>query len=247
MSSSGLVAYNPNDPVQQAFLSALALGETGNSSYAATEGVGGVNLADDTSENDFGFPTWQGEGDSHAAGIFQFEPATWDSLASQYGLNFQNTSDQEAGAWYLAQQTYQSKTGGSLYGALSGGNYSSVQSALASIWPSVTGNQAAPQGLAASLAGGQGSNLTFPGSSSSASGASTSSGTSSTASGNSANQSESGVGTLFGDIENWFERGGLIIVGGLIIIVALWALLASQKVVPSPVKVAKDAAGAIAA
>jgi hypothetical protein len=37
-------------------------------------------------------------------------------------------------------------------------------------------------------------------------------------------------------------RFGLIIIGGIIIIVALWSLLASQGVVPSPGKVVKDVA-----
>lgn len=162
MSSQGSVAFDPNDPVQQAFLSALALGETGNSSYAATEGVGGTDLAGDTSTDSAGFPLWSGEGDSHAAGIFQFEPATWDSIAQQYGLNFANTSDQEAGAWYLAQQTYSADTGRSLYSDLSSDNYSFLDTALAKVWPSVAGNAAAPQGLAATLAGGGGASLPFP-------------------------------------------------------------------------------------
>lgn len=156
------VAYNPNDPVQQTFLGSLAQGETGNSAYAATEGVGGTNLANDPNSDPYGFPIWQGQGSSHAAGIFQFEPATWDALAQTYGLNFGNASDQQAGAWYLAQQTYTAKTGGSLYGDLSSGTTSKLQSALYSIWPSIAGNGAAPQGLAADIAAGVGSNLPFP-------------------------------------------------------------------------------------
>jgi hypothetical protein len=159
--SSSFVAFNPNDPVQQQFLSSLALGETANSSYAATEGFGGVNLADAPTDQ-YGFPQWQGQGNSHAAGIFQFQPATWDALAQQYGLNFSDAGDQEAGAWYLAQQTYNTKTGGNLYGDLSTGNTSKLNSALASVWPSVSGNAASPHGLAAAIAGGDGANLPFP-------------------------------------------------------------------------------------
>lgn len=157
------VAFDPNDPVQRGFLSALALGETGNSSYAATEGFGGVNLENHPTDQ-YGFPQWEGgaSGTTHAAGIFQFEPKTWDSLASQFNLNFGSVSDQEAGGWYLAQQAYSGKTGRSLYDDLSSGNFNGVNSALQSIWPSVAGNAAAPQGLAASLAGGQGANLPFP-------------------------------------------------------------------------------------
>lgn len=161
MTGTGIVAFDPNDPTQRSFLSALALGETGNSSYAATEGFGGANL-ENSPTNQYGFPQWEGSGTTHAAGIFQFQPGTWDSLASQFNLNFGNVSDQEAGGWYLAQQAYQGKTGRSLYDDLSSGNLGSVNSALQSIWPSVAGNAAAPQGLAASLAGGQGANLPFP-------------------------------------------------------------------------------------
>lgn len=155
------VAFNPNDPVQQQFLSSLALGETGHSSYAATEGFGGSNLAS-ADVDQYGFPQWSGQGNSHAAGIFQFQPATWSALAQQYGLNFADAGDQEAGAWYLAQQTYSAKTGGSLYGDLSTGVTSKLNSALAAIWPSVQGNAASPHGLASAFAGGEGANLPFP-------------------------------------------------------------------------------------
>ena len=161
--SSSLVAYNPNDPVQQRFLSALALGESGNSSYAATEGFGGVNLAGDPSDQ-YGFPEQDpGSNVSSAAGIFQFTQGTWDQVASQYGLNFSNVSDQDAGAWYYAQQVYQQQTGSSLYGDLSSGNYGSLDSALSKAWPSVMGNGANPQGLAAAIIGGEGSDAPFPG------------------------------------------------------------------------------------
>ncbi len=214
------VAYNPSDPTQQSFLSSLALGETGNSSFASMEGVGGVNLSG-TSTDQYGFPEWSGDSNSHAAGTFQFQPATWDQEASQYNLNFQNPSDQQAGAWYLAQQTYAQQNGGaSLETALQNGDYSQVQSSLASVWPSVTGNQAAPQGLAANLASGTGASL---------SGGSSASGASSTSSGS----------NLLADVENFFVRFGLIIIGGVVIIVALWQLLASQGAVPSPGDTAK--------
>lgn len=39
---------------------------------------------------------------------------------------------------------------------------------------------------------------------------------------------------LLGDVENWFERFGLIAIGGLIVIVSLWALLSETGAVPSP-------------
>lgn len=158
------VAYNPDDPTQTGFLSALALGETGNSSYASTEGFGGVNLAGDTNTDAAGFPL-QGAGSnvSSAAGTFQFVKGTYDEIANELGLDDSfSQSDQNEAAWQYAQQVYGQKTGGSLYTALQSGDFQSVQSALASVWPSVSGNGAAPQGLAASLAGGQGANIPFP-------------------------------------------------------------------------------------
>jgi len=213
------VAYNPNDPTQQNFLSALALGESGNASNALTLGFGGSDLSGDPADQ-FGFPQWAGEGNSHAAGLFQFQPSTWDSVASQYNLNFSNPQDQSAGAWYVAQQAYSNATGGDLSTALSQGNYGSVQSALASIWPSVAGNAAAPQGLAANLASGTGAAI--PGASAAAAPA-------------------SAPVTIFTSIENWFERGGLIIIGGLVIIAALWALLSNAGYVPTPKSLVKGA------
>jgi hypothetical protein len=227
------VGYNPSDPVQQSFLQALALGETGSSSYAATEGVGGVNLAGSATDQ-YGFPLWNGQGNSHAAGPFQFQPSTWDTLAAQYGLNFANQADQNAGAWYLAQQTYSANNGGaSLEAALQSGNYQAVQQSLASIWPSVLGNASAPQGLAASLTSGAGSSVNI--------------GSDAAAPVNSGSSSSNGGTGPIATIENFFVRFGLIILGGVIVIVALWQLLANQGVVPSPKETAKGIAGAFAA
>jgi hypothetical protein len=162
MAGTSYVAFNPNDPVQTGFLSALALGETGNSSYASTEGYGGVNLEGAPVDNQ-GFPLQPGGNVSSAAGSYQFVKGTYDALATELGLDTSfSQSDQNEAAWQLAQQTYTAKTGGNLYQALSSGDYTSVQNALANIWPSVSGNAAAPGGLAASLAGGRGANIPFP-------------------------------------------------------------------------------------
>lgn len=217
------VAYDPNNSVQQKFLRALALGETGNAGLSAVlEGVGGSNLSG-SSYDQYGFPQWQGEGSSHAAGIFQFEPSTWDSLASTYNLNFGNATDQQEGAWYLAQDTYAQNTGGkSLIDALNSGDYGSIQSALSGVWPSVTGNQANPQGLAAALQSGAGADLSGSGSSSSSS-------------------SSSGSGGILADVENWFTRFGLIAVGSVIVILALYFILKKYDVIPPISSVAKAA------
>lgn len=220
------VAYNASDPLQTAFLSALALGESGNASNAIDLGTGNVDLSSAATDQ-YGFPEWAGNAGSHAAGIFQFQPGTWDPLANEYGLNFQNSSDQAEGAWYYAQQTYAQKTGGSLETALQNGDYASVQSALSGVWPSVTGNGSS-QGLAYNLSNGIGANLGLSGSSS-----------------GSATSSQSG-GTATSGITEWFQRFGLILIGGLIILIALWQLLSQTGAVPSPRQTVK-AAGRIAA
>jgi|SRR5215469_2788043 len=218
MSSAGAIAYNPSDTLQEGFLSALAQGETGSAGLSAlNEGFGGVDLSAQPTTST-GFPIWSGAnvstGPTSAAGIFQFQSGTWQNLATQFGLNFQNPTDQEAGAWYLAQATYAQKTGGqSLEQALASGDFSSIQSALAGIWPSVMGNAAAPSGLASTLSVGGGPQLS-PGSDiaqAPITGTSTNGG--------------SGGGGIISDIENWFERGGLILIGGLIAIVALFFVI----------------------
>jgi len=114
----GAVAYNPDDPTQTGFLSALALGETGNSSISSHEGFGGIDLAGAPTDA-FDFPLQAaGSNVSSAAGTYQFVKGTWDGLAQQLGLTDFSQSSQNEAAWQLAQQTYQKKTGGSLYDAL---------------------------------------------------------------------------------------------------------------------------------
>lgn len=218
---STAVAYDPNDATQASFLSALALGEVGTTGGYST-GFGGVDTSSDPTDA-YGFPQFGGgstsAGPTHAAGEYQFEPGTWDSIAQQYNLNFQNPSDQNAGAWYEAQQAYSAATGGqSLESALQNGDYSSVQSALASVWPSVNGSGGNPAGLAGALSSGTGASISTGGAATApASGSSSSSG-----------------GGIIGAVEDFFVRGGLIIAGGLIVLVALWQLLSNTGAVPSP-------------
>jgi hypothetical protein len=154
--------YNPDDPVQTGFLSALALGESGNSASTAHEGFGGIDLSNAPTDS-YGFPIQPtGSNVSSAAGTYQFLKGTYDEVAGSLGLTDFSQSSQNEAAWQYAQQTYQTKTGGSLYDALKSGNFQSVQSALASVWPSVSGNGSAPLGLASSLAGGRGAPVPFP-------------------------------------------------------------------------------------
>lgn len=208
------VAYNPSDPLQQKFLSALALGESGNSPNGYTVGVGGTDLSG-ASLDQYGFPQWQGQGNSHAAGEFQFQPGTWKLYAQQYGLNWKNPADQNAAAWYYAQDEYAKNHGGSLVDALNHGDYLSIQNALGNAWPSVFGNAAAPHGLAADLQAGVGASILGGAPSSGAAAGSSGSG-----------------GGFLGNIEQWFQRAGLIIIGGLIILVALWRLMQSGDILP---------------
>lgn len=219
-------AYNPADPTQQSFLSALAAGESSGSNRY-TQGVGGTDLSGAPTD-EHGFPTWGGFGNSHAAGAFQFQPRTFDQYADEYNLNFKSPADQNAAAWYLAQDTFKAKTGGDLTAALQAGDFGSVQSALAAVWPSVTGNGAAPGGLATSLASGTGADLSGSGM-------------------NPISADTSPLGQMLSKLNpvaaigNEFVRIGLIAVGVVILLVALWYLLSETGVVPSPSDAAKMA------
>jgi muramidase (phage lysozyme) len=239
-SSAAMVGYNSSDPYQTGFLAAIATGETGAASGNTMTGYGGANLAGDPTDQ-YGFPSWTGMGNTHAAGTYQFQPGTWDTIASKYGLNFGSASDQSAGAWYLAQQQYSAATGGqSLETALQQGNYSSIQSALGSTWTSVKGNANLPQGLATAL-GGFISNATSAGG---ATGAATGAASAGTA-GGSAPPSGSGSGGglvswALGGLSDIFARGGLIVLGVVVIAIALYALLVQQGYAPSPKQIAKN-------
>lgn len=229
------VAYDPNDTTQLSFLAALGLGESGSANGYST-GYGGVSTSGAPTDQ-YGFPTWGGSstaaGPTHAAGEFQFQPSTWDAIASQFGLNFQNPQDQNAGAWYTAESTYYSATGGDLETALKSGNYASVQQALESVWPSVNGNQSSPQGLAYALANGQGGSIS----------------TDPTNTGQTSSGSNP-VGTFGGAIAGALVQPALLVVGAVIVLVALWQLLSSTTgAVPGPVDTARAVgrAGASAA
>lgn len=220
--ASATVAYDPNNATQNRFLSALQLGETGRTPWAAIEGVGGTNLSSYATDQ-YGFPQWGGYGDSHAAGAYQFQPGTWDEIASKFGLNFQNPQDQTEGAWYYAQQTYAAKTGGSLQAALDAGDYTSVQNALKSAWPSVTGNGATGgKTLAENIAAGIGADLP--------------------AGDQASTQNVPGQMGGSSSIGSWLVRGGLILVGLVILVIALWQMMSQTGSVPSPGSVAKGAA-----
>lgn len=219
--------YTGYDPTQNAFLSALAQGETGSAGTGALfEGTGGTDLST-ASTDAFGFPQWAGTGTSHAAGIFQFQPSTWDSLASVAGLNFGNVQDQDTAAWTLAQQTYASKTGGDLETDLQAGKFSQIESALAGVWPSVTGSA-----FGKALTGGTGANVSSTGAIS----ADTS------PKFDPLHPITSGAAVIGDEI----SRVGVLAIGGLVAIVALWWLLSQSGAVPSPGDTARAAGTALA-
>jgi muramidase (phage lysozyme) len=216
------VAYNPYDPTQISFLSSLARGETGTAGTGATfEGYGGVNLATAPTDQ-YGFPQWAGSDNSHAAGTYQFQPSTWDALAAAHGFSFGNPADQNAAAWTLAQQTYSAKTGGDLETDLHAGKYSDIQSALADVWPSITGSS-----FVQTITSGGGPNI-------------------SSANPISADTSSGSGGGIAGWIEKEFSRFGVLIVGGIVVLVALWYLLSQSTGVPSPTETAQAAGKALA-
>jgi hypothetical protein len=233
------VAYNPDDPTQAGFLSALALGESGGAPNAYAIGVGGADLTG-ASVGQYGFPQWTGQGGSHAAGAFQFQPGTFDPIAATHGLNFENPEDQNAAAWYYAQSTYAAAGGGDLEAALQNPSaFAGIQAALAKAWPSVTGNAATHgQGLASDLASGAGAPIAGAGTASPGAAGTPASG---------APGAGAGPADFIATVESFFVRFGLIIAGGLIVIVALWQLLSQTGAVPSPGQTARAAGKGLAA
>lgn len=112
-----------------AFLAAIADGE----STAWNELFGGG-----TFDSYVDFPQWPGKvtpaGPTHAAGRFQFQPGTWESIAGQLGLTNYGKAAQVLGAWGNAQKVYARKTGAKLEDALLAGNLEQVARQLRSEW-----------------------------------------------------------------------------------------------------------------
>lgn len=221
-----MVPYNPNDPLQQELLATIAAGESGGQSNPYFVGVGGpgqapTDLSGDTNLDQYGFPQWGGYGNSHAAGAYQFQPGTWDRIAAQFGLNFQDPTNQDAGAWYLAQQTYAQQTGGNdLETALANGNLSGITSALSGQWTSLAtgspGSQTGLVGQGLQQAAGAGNNI-------------------------------AGVPTdIIGKLQLWASNLGLslvwVVIGIVFLIGGLWIMARDSGVLDK----VKDAAGRVA-
>lgn len=205
------VAYNPSDAEQREFLAALRAGESGGN-YSV--GWGNTDLSRAPADQ-YGFPIWSGKhgpaGNSRAAGAYQFQPGTWRAVAAKYGLNFRNKADQDAGAWYNAQQVYERKTGRSLDTDLDAGRFETVRQALSNEWTSLRDN---PRQFLSILGDG----VTAE-----------------------ASPGATGTPSFFSSpiqaVSTYFVRGGMILVGALILLVALWALLSKADVLPDAVSV----------
>ena len=89
-----------------------------------------------------------------AAGLYQFQPGTWDEQAKRLGLKDFSPASQDTAAWDLAQRRYKAVTGKDLTSEWRNGN--TDLSPLASTWTSLDKGQAGgpPGGQAEGLAGG---------------------------------------------------------------------------------------------
>ena len=100
-----------------------------------------------------GFPAWSGKDNSHAAGRYQFEPATWLGIMMRFGPaipNFRNPDDQDWGAWFLAQQDYAVRAG-NLLADLKAGDTGGIGAVLQPTWTSLS-DTTFPERYAAALA-----------------------------------------------------------------------------------------------
>lgn len=123
------------DAIALAFLDAIAVGENYDSNDY-NELVGGGHFTSfDT------FPEWSGRrfptGISHAAGRYQFQPATWASVAKSARLADFTPQSQDIGAWWLAQSDYQRRTARDLRADLTAKRFDRLVSGLRPTWASI--------------------------------------------------------------------------------------------------------------
>ncbi len=89
----------------------------------------------------YGFPDWPGKDNSHAAGRYQFEPATWKGIADGWPTgtpNFRDPGDQDWGAWFLAQQDYSARANTQLLAELQAGRTAGIADTLKATWTSLS-------------------------------------------------------------------------------------------------------------
>ncbi len=87
------------------------------------------------------FPEWPGKDNSHAAGRYQFQPATWLGIVPRFKPatpKFRNPDDQDWGAWFLAQHDYQVRSGAPLLNALTTGDIGDIGGILQPTWTSMS-------------------------------------------------------------------------------------------------------------
>ena len=130
----------------QAFLDALAIGESGpRPDYTILYGGAHFLPTTPSRQGYYDFPLWPGQDNSHAAGRYQFEPATWKDVVERLDLghtikSFRNPDDQDLGAWLLAQDDFHRKGGANLLTELRGGSdddLANVATTLKSTWTSL--------------------------------------------------------------------------------------------------------------
>lgn len=145
---------NISDPLPVEALSFLDAVAEGESHEAAREEhispyfilVGGGSFEGmPAREGYFGFPAWPGRefsaGISHAAGRYQFEPATWHGMALELGLtDFRDAAQQDMAAWMLACDVYHRQTGVELLARLRAGLLGDIAAVLQSTWTSLSGS-----------------------------------------------------------------------------------------------------------
>lgn len=140
----------------QAFLIAISLGESEDDAKDYRELCGGGYFGSYDE-----FPDWPGVGSpvSHAAGRYQFEPATWqDVLDANPAITDFSPAAQDRGAWWLAQRDYFARAKRSLIDDLRAGFLTALTPALRRTWTSLndqlpTRYRAALQFLSAPLVG----------------------------------------------------------------------------------------------
>lgn len=207
-----IVSLDTSDVEQRRFLAALRAGEGGDDYWI---GFGGTDL-ESAPRDRFGFPQWPGrvtrEGPTHAAGAYQFQPGTWGNIAKKYNLNFANPFDQDQGAWYNAQERYARETGRSLDADLDAGLFEQIRRGLSREWTSLRDN---PTRFLEIVSNGAGAELS-PGPT-----------------------SPGGTPSIFtnpiGAASSYFVRGGMILVGAVILLVALWFLLSRNDLLPGAI------------
>ena len=134
-----------NLPVEaRAFLDALAVGESGGKDDDAAYTVlfGGAHFNVENNAWPTAFPVWPGVWiggvPTHAAGRYQFEPATWRAQQGRLSLPDFSPVSQDIAAWNLAERVY-GVYGGTLADDLAG-NATYVAIRLRSTWTSLSPN-----------------------------------------------------------------------------------------------------------